>query len=354
MCSALCGFKKMKSAPHILLLAATVLMTACMKYGPAEEHHFKEPSKGVFVVCEGNFMYGNASLWYYTPATKNVEREVFQRANAMRLGDVAESMTVHDNTAFIAVNNSGAVFAIGTDDFRLKGVLTDVGAPRFIEILSDTKGYITDQFDSRITVFNPSTLSVTGYIQTPAHNSTEQMATVGATTYVACWSYDKTILGIDTLTDKLKDSVTLSGQPACMTADRYGALWVVTDTGPSGSDSPRLYKLATNPLAVEQMWILPFKAAVDIATDASGNRIYILDRHIWRVNATDTQLPDQPLIDFDNRRLYTLGISPSEEIYTADAIDYVQSGVVYRYSADGTLLDSFKTGIIPGSFCFKK
>ena len=59
-------------------------------------------------------MYGNASLSYYDPETKRVENEVFARANAQKLGDVAQSMTMHGGLGWIVVNNSGVIFAIET------------------------------------------------------------------------------------------------------------------------------------------------------------------------------------------------------------------------------------------------
>lgn len=37
----------------------------------------------------------------------------------------------------------------------------------------------------------------------------------------------------------------------------------------------------------------------------------------------------------------------NSEVYVADAIDYVQDGVILRYSPEGELLDEFYVGIIP-------
>ena len=49
-----------------------------------------------------------------------------------------------------------------------------------------------------------------------------------------------------------------------------------------------------------------------------------------------------------------LGIDPAtSEVYVADAIDYVQHGVVYRFTPQGRAIDTLRVGIVPGSFCFK-
>jgi len=41
------------------------------------------------------------------------------------------------------------------------------------------------------------------------------------------------------------------------------------------------------------------------------------------------------------------------DVYVADAIDYQQQGIVYRYSSEVKLIDEFYVGIIPGAFCWK-
>ena len=54
------------------------------------------------------------------------------------------------------------------------------------------------------------------------------------------------------------------------------------------------------------------------------------------------------------RTYYGLGVDPvNSDVYVADAVDYMQSGVVYRLNATGEQIDKFTVGIIPNGFCFK-
>ena len=79
----------------ILPMLVSMLLAGCMEweYGLEEDFSATESEHGLFICNEGNFQYGNATLSFYDPATRSVENEVFYRANAMRLGDVAQSMT---------------------------------------------------------------------------------------------------------------------------------------------------------------------------------------------------------------------------------------------------------------------
>ena len=76
-----------------VVVGVTLSLTSCMKwdYGDAVED-FNATGAGLFITNEGNFQYGNATLSYYDPATKQVQNEIFFRANGMKLGDVAQSM----------------------------------------------------------------------------------------------------------------------------------------------------------------------------------------------------------------------------------------------------------------------
>ena len=276
-----------------LFLFCLPVFGSCMKWDYGEMEDFSVSASGLFITNEGNFQYSNATLSYYDPATCEVENEVFYRANGFKLGDVAQSMVIRDGIGWIVVNNSHVIFAIDINTFKEVGRITGFTSPRYIHFLSDEKAYVTQIWDYRIFIINPKTYEITGYIECPdmdmESGSTEQMVQYGKYVYVNCWSYQK-----------------LGDWPS------------------------------------------------EVQLNGTRDTLYWINNDIWRMPVEADRVPVRPFLEFRDTKYYGLTVNPNNgEVYVADAIDYQQQGIVYRYSPQGKLIDEFYVGIIPGAFCWK-
>lgn len=345
---------------QLLLLAGA---TACMEWDYGNQEQFSLPGHGLFITNEGNFQYGNASLSFYDPLEKSVENELFYRANAMKLGDVAQSMTIRDGIGWIVVNNSHVIFAIDIETGKEIGRITNLTSPRYIHFLSNEKAYVTQIWDNRIFIVNPSTFEITGYIPVPRmtmeQGSTEQMVQYGKYVFVNCWSYQNRILKIDTETDSVVDELVVGIQPTSLVLDKNNKIWSVTDGGyegsPYGYEAPSLYRIDAETFTTEKEFRFNFgDAPSEVQLNGTKDKIYWINDDIWEMDVTADVLPSNPFLDSRGTIYYGLTIDPaSGDVYVADAIDYQQQGMILRYSSEGAELDKFYVGIIPGAFCWK-
>ena len=347
----------------MLLLSLLAGATACMKWDYGNEETFNLSPRGLFITNEGNFQYGNATLSYYDPDSKTVENELFYRANAMKLGDVAQSMTIRDGIGWIVVNNSHVIFAIDIVTGKEIGRITNLTSPRYMHFLSDEKAYVTQIWDNRIFIVNPTSFEITGYIQCPdmtmEQGSTEQMVQYGRYVYVNCWSYQNRILKIDSVTDTVVDELVVGIQPTSLVMDRNNKLWCVTDGGyqgsPYGYEAPSLYKIDAETFTIEAQFNFKLgDAPSEVQLNGTRDKLYWINDDIWEMDVEAGNIPSEPFLQSRGTIYYGLSIDPvNGDVYIADAIDYQQQGMVLRYSSSGDELDRFYVGIIPGAFCWR-
>lgn len=324
---------------------------------------FNSSGKGLFIVCEGNFQYGNSTLSFYEPSLNIIENEVFYRANGMKLGDVAQSMTIYDEKGWIVVNNSHVIFAIDTDTFREIGRIENLTSPRYIHFINDEKAYVSQIWDNRIFIVNPKNYSITGSISVPdmdmSSASTEQMVSYGKYVYCNCWSYQNRIIKIDSEKDEVVESLVVGLQPNSLVIDRNHNLWTITDGGfdgsPYGNEPPSLICIDVKSFSIIKRFEFNLGDNLSkICINTARDKIYWINNDVWAMDIESETLPEIPIIPYRETRFYGLSVSPDDsEIYVADAIDFSQQGMICRFSQDGILLDEFYVGVTPAAFCWK-
>ena len=347
-------------------------LSSCMKDDEFWASHAPPPQlpgEGVFIINEGNFQYENASLSYYNIEDKELYNDIFFNTNGVPLGDIAYSMTIRDSLGYIVINNSGKINVININTFRLTGKITGLVSPRHIHFINDSKAYVTDLYARTVSIVDPRTLQVTGHIdvsnaqQQFNQHPTEQMVAYGKYVFTNCWSFDNTILVLDTESDRVVDSIEVLIQPVAMALDRLDKLWVLTDGGfegsPYGYQAPGLLRIDAAAREIE--WTYRFTLGdrpTELTMNGTRDTLYFINRHVWRFAIETDDIPalfiESPYPSGSFGGYYGLGIDPvTSEVYVADAIDQVQRGVVYRYSPGGHPIDTLKTGIAPAAFCFK-
>jgi DNA-binding beta-propeller fold protein YncE len=355
-----------------MVLSLLLLQAGCMKDDQIwdfREPLYDIPTGGIFVTNEGNFMYGNASLTYYDPENMEVIEDVFFSTNALPLGDVAHSMAIRDTLGYVVVNNSGRIYIFNTNTFELKGKITGLTSPRYIHFINETKAYVTDLYARSISVVNPLTMEVTGAIPVSNGNRdypqhpTEQMVQYEKYIFTNCWSFDNQVLIIDSETDRVIDSIEVVKQPNSMVLDRYHNLWVLCDGGtegtPYGAESPGLLKIGAGTREAQTVLnFSPGERPFDLKMNGRGDTLYFINGDVYRYAVYGSTGPvlfaESPYKTGGPAGFYALEVDPvSSEVYVADAVDFVQRGMVYRLSPQGVPVDTFITGIAPGSFCIK-
>ena len=316
---------------------------------------------GIFIINEGNFNWGNASVSFIDAKKGPIEQDIFKQANNRSLGDVAQSMKIFNNRGFIVVNNSNSVEVVSLDDFKSIKTITGFNSPRHIEIIDSGKAYVTNMLKD-IAVVDLKTFSISKTIK--LYDWTESMirfkeyvfvTNIGS--YLAPNSKRKAkIQIINTADDQIIDSIITGKEPLSIIVDRKEKVWVLCTGGFDGYEPPSLLRIDPVLKIVEKTFVFEKGSGNPsrLCINSTGDTLYFLNNGVFLMPVNADDLPSQPLIPANGRLFYGLGVDPENgNLFVSDAVDYVQNGWVYQYKqSDGKLIKSFPAGRIPGSFCF--
>lgn len=338
-------------------LVVALLFAACKKEeANLEENDLKD---GVFIVNQGNFTAGNSSLSYFESSTAILTNDIFYEVNDAPLGDVAQSISIDRDFAYVVVNNSGYVYAVDRKTAEFKGKISQLTSPRYFLKINEQKAYVSDLASNSISIVNTESYERIGEIN--VNRSTESMVLIDNRAFVAHWSgylqelKNNKVLIIDTQTDAFIDSIQLGVEPNSMIVDKNKNLWVLCSGGYDNEEIPSLWKINSQNKSVLKKFEFNdiSLSPSNLVINGAGDELFYLNNGVYSMSIDDSNLPADPLIEKSGTYFYALGVDPqNSDIYLSDALDYTKNGLLYRYNASLSLMDSLEVGIIPGAFGF--
>jgi YVTN family beta-propeller protein len=351
----------------MILVIAGLFLQSCSN-DPAPT--IKAGETGFFIVNEGLFGNGNASLSFYDRKTDAVTNNTFSIQNGRPLGDQAQSMTVFENKGYIVVQNSAKVEVINAVDYSSIGTISaDLPNPRYFIGVSSVKGYVSDWgadgLTGTIKVIDLTTYKVTKSI--PTGKGPNRMLKVNNLVYVTNsggYGNDNTVKVIDTGTDAVSATITVGDNPNSIQRDKDGNIWVASSgivvyssyptidnalstkgtlskINASNAESVRLTLNVVSSTTINSLGISP-----------DGSTLYYsFDDKVFSMPVTATTLPTIP---FKASSYYGLAVDPfNGNIIGCQVPSFSAAGSIDVIDPSGNLLKNFTVGIAPNGCAFK-
>lgn len=236
----------MKISRFFLLGLVFASLVACSKDDDGTPEPLPAPgayAEGIFILNEGNFQSGNASVTFVSQDFSKVVQGIFRSTNHVSgLGDTATEIGFYDDYAFIVVNVSNKVEIVDRNTWELVGTIDEnLNNPRKIAF-SSGKAYVTnwgdgtDPNDDYVAVFSVPELDLVKKI--PVEEGPEDIIAEGDKIYVAHsggFSFNHKVTQINPIKDMLIKTVQVGEIPNAM-AVSGNALWVTSSGLPSYAD----------------------------------------------------------------------------------------------------------------------
>lgn len=304
---------------------------------------------GAFIIQEGNFQWGNASLAYVNLITGEIEKDLFKKSNDRPIGDVLQSGMILNKKLWLSVNNSGKIEIIEPNTGKSEHQITGLRSPRYILPVSNGKTYISDLYANAITIIDNSTLKISGQIELPGW--TENMLLHEGLVWVTNIRKEYTYI-IDTKIDKVIDSVKTGNGNNSIVLDIHNSIWVLCSGDAAKLENAKIVCINPNERKVIKQIELSGNGASKLTINSEKETLYWLQSGVYRMHVNNPTLDSQPWIS-ETGNFYGLSIHPQNgNLFICDAKDYVSEGRILEYNAIGEGIREIQCGIIPSHLIF--
>ncbi|TXE10696.1 YncE family protein [Gelidibacter salicanalis] len=313
---------------------------------------------GILITNEGNFNQGNGSVSFVSNDFSISEPTIFSTVNGKLLGDTVQSITFHEDLAYIIVNNSQKIEVVNRYTFESVATINSgLNNPRYMTILLG-KGYVTnwgdgnDPDDDFVAVIN---LQSNDVITTVAvGEGPERIVSNGTAAYVAHkggYGQNNIVTVIDANASVLK-TITVGDIPNSMVFDALGQLYVLAEGKPAWTNDETAGELSViNPTSNTVTSSLAFAKDQHPAHLAYGNAMYFyMNGSVYKFDTGIKSVPSTPEFTGVNFNYMTIN---EGVLYGVDAGNYTANGTLKTFDlSTNTSKNSVEVGIIPSGIYF--
>lgn len=343
---------------YLLYLILLVAFSACESQPIITPEYpvILNPKGGLFILNEGNFQFGNATLDFYDFITQKLSSNAFETTNNRKLGDVLQSITHHGGKGYLVVNNSQKIEVINMNTLASEATITGFVSPRYMVVNGFQKAYVSEYYNGGIKVVDLNTNQIIHTI--PLVGNCNELLIYNNKLYVTV-SNKKILYVINTQSDVVMDSINVAYGPSSLRIDKNNDLWVLssgrTITG-GDFENGALQKINMEADTIVNMQYITRQSdhgPIKLRSNAKKDVLYWINKSIYKHPINENVVSSNPWILSFNNNFWALNYdSLTDEVYVGDAIDFVQRSTVNRYDETATLRGTFKAGVITGDFYF--
>ncbi len=346
----------------LLMIAALFFASCSSDDNPPVYQPKGDYENGFFVTNEGVFNTGTGTITFID-VDGNVSQNIYKTVNNEDLGNIVQSMTLKGDNAYIVVNNANKIVIANRYTFEKLGVITeDIYNPRYMIAINDRAyvsnwGDASDPSDDFISVINLETNHVINTI--PVGEGPEKMLIINNKLFVNLkggWNHNDKVAVINMQTQTVAEEISVGDVPNSIIDDGRGNIWVLCGGVSWPADAQtggKLLRLSNATGSIIREYSFDTSEHPNFLNYDGGNLYYNLNGKVYKMVLSSADLPEEPVPGLDGY-FYSMATYYGY-MYATDAKDYNSEGELKVFSlADGSLLETIQTGIIPGSVVFQQ
>ena len=303
---------------------------------------------GVLISNEGNFGNPNADVSYIDQDTYEITNNIYQAVNNEPLGDVLLHIGIHEDKAYLVMNNSNKIVVVDRVSFEKLGVITEeISLPRYIGFAND-KIFVSNSQQQSVSIYNVADRSYITKVENLGTINNVEVAGNYVFVQQGSWGSGNSVAVIDATTNTLNSILEV-------------------DEGINGiiSYGDFLYTLSstTNGTVINKIDATDLSTAATLtAEDITGagkiaysdGKLYFIGNSTEIFSVEDNLMSEPSLVtsvpDNSWSTLYGFGVV-DDYILTSDSNGFTQASIIRAYSKEtGSLVATFNAGIGSNGF----